>query len=157
MTYDIFVADPFNPYALLLSLGLIVVVLGLVFLFMFGFTAKHKFGLLMSLTALLGLAGIAALLCHMQTISDGVKAQNRVTAESNLKKKYDIEGILWEKKNTYPESYDMTTIVVQDKENNILTFGYKIDPETREPQLLNDEEGNPTTIKSNDLLLNKSK
>lgn len=155
MTFDNFAQDPFTPYSLLIAIGGTGVISVLIVMGFIGFhKLKERTGLIFCIVSLVGLFGLSMFAWNMQTISDEIDDKNQVIAEKNLKQKYDIEEVLWEKVSTYPESYDLTDIVIQDKENNILKYGYKIDRETREPQLLNEEENTP--IKSKDLLLNKS-
>lgn len=154
MTFDSFVADPF-PNTALEVIGAFATVGVLLGLSLGAFFVQEKWlKVALALLAMVGLTVTVLGVNDMQTIADDVKAQNRVIGENNLKKKYDIESVLWGEMNTYPESYDVTEIVVQDKNDNILKFRYKLNSETREPSLLNDSDH--AQIKSNDLLLTKT-
>ena len=150
MTYDSFISDPFNPFLGLIVVGAIFLYLGMFALAYFGFVMKKAY--LFGIASVILVASVGVVL-WMDDVSSGIKAENRVTAENNLKKKYEILKVYWEEGGTYPESYDPDGIVVEDQNNNILKYQYRIDNETKEPFLLNVSE--ESRIKSSDLLLNK--
>ena len=153
MNFDSFVTNPVEAYSPVLVVGFLIAAYAVAYIFLSGLYLKRG-GLWLAVVAVTGIVGLGIVALHMQGISDEVKEKNQNVAEENLKKKYDLVDVLWENQNTYPESYDMTKIVVQDKENNILNFGYKISHDTLEPYLLNEDEN--SSVKSNDLLVDKS-
>lgn len=102
----------------------------------------------------LAAAGAIAVANSLANASYAIDHLNAKIAEDNLKKKYDIVGVLWNEKRTHPQSYeDLEDISIQDKNSNILSFRYRVDRGTHEPFLLNDSEN--TQVKANDLILPK--
>jgi hypothetical protein len=155
MTYDNFTPYPFDPFMPLIAVGLMLAIFAFVFCVIESLqmaTSRRK-SRWCGISALIILGGVVASIAGLCSVGDEVTAKNKVTAEHNLKKKYDIEAVLWNKSQASAASTDLNKIAVQDKESNILIFQYRVDKETHEPFLLNDS-GN-AQIKANDLLLDK--
>lgn len=159
MTFEEFLVNPYHQnegwIGLGVTLGLIAVVIGMTISLTTNSKKLERALILGSVAVFIGVIGTGGWLSEL---SYAIDDKNSTIAENNLKQKYDIESVLWDESRS---DFDDSTgskyrnIVIQDKDNNILEFRYKINAETREPHLLNDEENNP--VKSNDLLLNKSK
>lgn len=155
MTFQEFLVNPYDQNSALICLALLVVLVAV----SSGITASFyvkKFGSILALSSMAIFIGAMVAVGYISELSYEIDDRNRTIAENNLKEKYDIESVLWnESVADFDDTSGSYSITVQDKDNNILKFRYKINKETREPQLLNELEN--TQIKSKDLLLNQSK
>jgi hypothetical protein len=160
MTFDEFIANPYDPGNILIAVGFVVAGLVLVFVFMYalffeisGKRPALRLGLLFG--SVLALVGLVVFGFHVGIAGSAIDTENKTIAENNLKKKYDMEGVLWaDSLANYASSSGRYYIKIQDSDSNILKFRYRVDPETREPYLLN-EEGSNAPHKANDLLLKR--
>ena len=159
MTYDGFIAIFYDENDLLICAVIVGAFIGFLFLFSYSFfemrikkpQTGYTFAGLSVIAMLLLIFGSNIISSESYKIDD----MNRRTAENNLKKKYDIESVLWaESQASADSSSGSHYIKVQDKNSNILKFRYKVNKETNEPSLLN-EENNTGRVTVNDLLLKR--
>lgn len=92
-------------------------------------------------TGLLVLLGLLVTI-PIEIASGEIKAKNQVIVEENMKKKYEINSILWDELGTNVEDYDGKALVaVRDSDDNIINYRYNIDSTTFEPSLVNIPDG----------------
>lgn len=155
MTFQEFLVNPYDQNVGWMIWGVGAAIIAVTFGFILSVSVQ-RFGVALAIGSGALFVGMFVAIGFLSELSYSIDDKNCDIAENNLKAKYDIADVLWSESTA--DCKDQTgsrIIVILDNNNTVMNFRYKVDKETREPQLINDSGS--TQVRSNDLLLERSK